>query len=146
MSTVDSACWIWLGATDQAGYGRVYPKPGKPRGYHRVVWKELNGHIDQNMDLHHLCENKRCYNPKHLLPVGRVAHMYIHSGGYTWRGKNKCRRGHPLTVGNIRVRFSKGYPMRVCHVCENIKRAAWRKENRDHCRKQLRDWRARNVH
>jgi len=145
MDSVETSCWNWLGPLSGTGYGRIYPRRGKAKAYHRVVWEELNGPIDRKMDLHHLCENKRCYNPKHLMALGRAAHMFLHSGGFSWRGKTECRRGHVLVDENIRIRQLRGFPIRVCRVCENEDRAAWRKENREHCRKQLRDWRARQM-
>lgn len=67
-------CWLWLGATQNRGYGRFYTGVGK-RGKHgsggmslahRVAYELIVGSIPDDQTIDHLCFNKRCVNPSHL--------------------------------------------------------------------------------
>lgn len=72
-SITSSGCWIWKGAPDLDGYGRW----GRNRRMaYRVVWELVHG--STRLNLHHLCEIKRCVNPDHLKPVDEATHNRIH--------------------------------------------------------------------
>lgn len=58
-------CWLWKGATDSRGRGRVSLN-GKPVLHHRAVWEILCGPIPSGALLCHHCDNPRCANPAHL--------------------------------------------------------------------------------
>jgi hypothetical protein len=74
----DKGCWLWLGATNHAGYG-IIGYEGKSRLVHRLVYTGLYGPTD--LILHHTCERPTCYSPLHLIPVTRLEHLRIHYGG-----------------------------------------------------------------
>lgn len=57
----ETGCWIWAGATNNAGYGP-----------HRKAWEELIGPIPNGHDLDHLCRRIRCLRPSHMEPVTRA--------------------------------------------------------------------------
>lgn len=63
-----SPCWIWQGATNKQGYGRLYAD-GRDNRAHRYWFEQLVGPIPQDHDLDHLCRVKPCANPDHLEPV-----------------------------------------------------------------------------
>lgn len=62
-------CWLWTGAKDRRGYGRVYiPHEGGRRttGAHRHGYQLVNGPIDPDINVLHRCDNPPCVNPAHL--------------------------------------------------------------------------------
>lgn len=58
-------CWLWTGALDAAGRGRVW-RNGKIMIHHRAVWEILVGPIPEKAYLCHHCDNPTCGNPAHL--------------------------------------------------------------------------------
>lgn len=76
---------------------------------HRLVWEEVNGPISKGMELHHLCANRRCYRPSHLICLGRRAHKWLDG-----RMPSHCPKGH-LYQG-----LNKGGGLyRRCKTCAN---------------------------
>lgn len=71
-----NGCWNWLGAPNMHGYGNyTFPHYGKQVSAHRVVYEALIGPIPEDMDLDHLCKNRKCVNPEHLEPVTRAVNL-----------------------------------------------------------------------
>jgi hypothetical protein len=67
-----SGCWLWGGAVDDAGYGRVFGTTA-----HRWAFEATHGPLN-GRHLHHVCKNPRCVNPAHLLPVaGQTEHARV---------------------------------------------------------------------
>lgn len=68
----ECGCWIWTGAWNQAGYGRVGPRryPGLPRKEsplaHRMFYEHHIGPIPAGMLVMHKCDTPLCVNPAHL--------------------------------------------------------------------------------
>lgn len=63
----EAGCWIWMGATNQAGYGAIGTGAG-PRVHptHRVAYQLFKGAIGAGLQVCHHCDVPACCNPDHL--------------------------------------------------------------------------------
>lgn len=61
----NTGCWLWTGATNEKGYGKLYLH-GKMVRAHRVSYQEYNGPIPEGMLVLHKCDTPSCINPLHL--------------------------------------------------------------------------------
>jgi hypothetical protein len=67
----NTGCWLWSGAVDLFGYGRIHVRsPGQVNAAavptHRVAWEIKNGPIPSGLFVLHRCDNPPCVNPAHL--------------------------------------------------------------------------------
>lgn len=111
-------CWVWQGAKDRNGYGQLRFNYGHFKA-HRFAYTLLVGPIPADIDVHHICENKACCNPDHLMLVSKRDHGRMQNGQ---REKTHCVNGHEFTPLNT-YRF-KG--KRLCKRCRSI----WSAEQR----------------
>jgi hypothetical protein len=66
----NTGCWIWTGALDQQGYGRLGVNRSAQRA-HRVSFELFVGPIPPGVGYHgtevcHRCDTPHCVNPQHL--------------------------------------------------------------------------------
>ena len=64
----DTGCWEWNGYLNRGGYGQIKSK-GRTFRAHRIYYEHIKGVIPANMEIDHLCRNRRCVNPDHLEAV-----------------------------------------------------------------------------
>lgn len=60
------ACWPWMGATDDDGYGRGCEHPSTPRPAHVLAFQYVNGPVPEGHQVCHKCDYPPCCNPAHL--------------------------------------------------------------------------------
>jgi hypothetical protein len=71
-------CWIWIGAANSNGYGRISVGPRATRKVwliHRLLYTMYKGDIPNGYDIDHGCANRYCCNPRHLTAVTHEANM-----------------------------------------------------------------------
>ena len=70
-----TGCWNWT-ASKHRQYGRFWYM-GQDRIASRCSYWFFRGKVSDDFDVHHVCENKSCVNPKHLKLEDRVFHGKI---------------------------------------------------------------------
>lgn len=60
-------CWPWLKATVTDGYGTIALAAGVPYATHRLAYEIKNGPIPAGKCIRHICNNRPCCNPAHLV-------------------------------------------------------------------------------
>jgi hypothetical protein len=73
----DAGCWEWQAKADQKGYPRIQTNSGY-QGMHIASYDFHVGERPDGWQVHHLCWNKRCWNPAHLVAVTPAHHALIH--------------------------------------------------------------------
>jgi hypothetical protein len=93
-------CWPWRGPFMQKGYGLLTLRSGgqkTTKRAHRLAYELLVGAIPRSHEIHHVCENKACVNPAHLVPVTAAEHEAITAGqrrrGRSPKGPSKPQIG-----------------------------------------------------
>ena len=123
------ACWAWTGAK-RSDYGAI-KIAGDSVLAHRVAWELTNGPIPEGQHVLHRCDNPPCVNPSHLFTgshadnmrdafrKGRVVPPARNPSSAAPPPQTHCKRGHPLSGDNVRLRVRAGRPtpLRVCRAC-----------------------------
>jgi HNH endonuclease len=76
---LQNSCLLWKGQISRTGYG-IMPKTKTYLGSvpHKVAYILAYGEIPTHKELHHICENRACIEPTHLIPVDRRTHRRLH--------------------------------------------------------------------
>lgn len=117
--TNENGCWLWKGAVDPNGYGRLNFK-GKTFLAHRISYEKIREPIPAGLGLDHLCRTPGCINPWHLEAVPHRINMIRGNGvsGICYR-KTHCIRGHEFTPENTSMYRG----ARRCLACRKINHA-----------------------
>lgn len=116
-------CWEWQSPLDKGGYGRFWWN-GRTGRAHRFAYETFVGPLPDELDIDHLCRNRRCVRPSHLEAVTEQVNVL--------RGETitaafaiatECINGHEFDEENTRWRPSGG---RTCRTCARD----WARENR----------------
>lgn len=112
MVIVQDGCWGWKGSKTH-GYAQTSTyRNGKMVSIaaHRISFWAFFGYLPE--EIHHLCRNKICTNPLHLLSTD-------HMGNMEFERKRFCKRGHDLKdSNNIYIHPKRGY--RHCRTCRDL--------------------------
>lgn len=115
---VGDQCWDWTAATYGNGYGCIGSGGRGARNLlaHRLFYETMVGPIPSNMEIDHLCRNRRCVRPKHMEVVD---HRTNTLRGDTITGRQArqthCKRGHLLSGYNLIVSRN---GKRWCRTCQ----------------------------
>lgn len=114
-SVREGGCWVSQRAlTRRVRNGEGYP--GIRIGdqmvpVHLASYRHFKGEPTEGWQVHHECDNKRCWNPDHLVALTALEHKRRHH-------KAECINGHALEGGNVKIRVTKeGWEARLCRAC-----------------------------
>src|ERR1039458_2266809 len=123
MAVTETGCWIWLGALDWYGYGKVSFKSRNLLA-HRAMYEQTMGRVPPGMELDHTCRVRCCVNPRHMEPVTHAENIRRGNGGSNQWLKLCCPKGHPYSGT---TKLPGGKVARICRVC--ISQRAKQKEH-----------------
>jgi len=115
-------CKTWTGAVSTRGYG-VVRRGGKNHYVHRKAWIEAHGPVPKGFVVHHVCEEKLCYEVTHLMLMTHQEHRRHHGlsgAGAAHAAKTHCKEGHEFTPENT-------YVWRGARKCRACRAAAWKR-------------------
>jgi hypothetical protein len=114
-----NSCWEWQGEIAD-GYGRVWWE-SKNKLVHRIMYEWVNGKIPADLQVDHVCCNRRCANPIHLELVTNHENLLRgETKAAANLAKTHCPQGYEYTLENTRVTNGK----RHCRTCQ---RDWWRR-------------------
>lgn len=88
-----TGCWEWQRKTSR-GYGRKRVNGKKVLAY-KFYYEQKNGPVPIGFELDHICENKKCVNPDHLIPVTHAENVRRgKSAKLTWDKVEQIRERH----------------------------------------------------
>lgn len=118
----ERGCWIWTGAKQNSGYGRVW-NGEESRMASREAYRSMVGTIPEERQMHHwYCQNKQCCNPLHVEPITMIENVMKPDGAIGKKIRmTHCRRGHPLSGENLKIENS---GKRRCMTCQRAKEKA----------------------
>lgn len=122
----EDECWEWTGCK-KGEYGAFwirdtdYVNGGKMVPAHRYSYSLHYGDIPPKHIVHHICENKLCQNPKHLMLSASFGKHAVehHPTSPTTINKLKthCLRGHEFTPENTNI---DNQGRRICKTCASM--------------------------
>lgn len=143
----ENGCWVWQGNLQTKGYGATAYR-GANVAAHRQMYKlVMDIELATEQFVCHACDVRACCNPDHLfLGSAKVNNRDCGNKGRHHNGvKTVCKRGHPFSVENTRLRATPTTVMRTCLTCEEerfnspeYKAAAADRQRRYQARKRAR--------
>lgn len=130
------ACWLWLGAKDKKGYGKVRFLDGMLFA-HRVSYYLFVGIIPEGQSILHRCDTPACVRPDHLFLGTQRDNMVDKSAkGRVLRGsKHQNSRITEAQAASILLLAAKGSPQSLIaklhgisqsQVSNIVRRKVWR--------------------
>lgn len=108
-------------AAAPCGYVMKYLGNYKSGYIHRLIYEEKYGELPKGYHLHHLCDNKLCVNPEHLIPLTAKEHFRLHSipkAAKYYQSLTVCGKGHELSSTNS--------GKRICKTCRYERNKRWK--------------------
>jgi hypothetical protein len=96
----DGDCWLWIGATNDAGYGKLAANGSQVYRAHRFSYELVQGPLESTICVLHKCDVRRCVNPAHLFEGDRAANNKDCASKGRTRGGQGKGSAHPKAVLN----------------------------------------------
>ena len=116
-----TACYIWTGTTTRKGYG-IIEYNDKPVLVHRLAYELYVGTLDSLLVLDHICENKLCFNTKHLQQISQKENIQL------YYERDSTRRGLICIHGDLYIKEYKSG--KKCMECNKIRNRLYEKDQR----------------
>jgi hypothetical protein len=65
-------CWLWTGATNDSGYGKLSANGSQAYRAHRFSYELVHGLLPKAVCVLHRCDVRRCVRPDHLFEGDRA--------------------------------------------------------------------------
>lgn len=105
---INGECIEFTGALIQGKYGTIFWDNTLYR-LHRVMFCIRNNiPLTTTADIHHICENKKCFRSDHLIDLNQAKHRQLH---FT---VTHCIHGHKYTSENTFIKLD---GTRRCLIC-----------------------------
>lgn len=130
----DTGCWLWHGAADNHGYGRI-KIDGVRILAHRFAYEAFVGPIPHGLEIDHLCRTPSCVNPAHLEPVTHRENMLRSNAPPAAQARQThCIHGHEFTPENTYLYPPRkgGQPKRACRQCTRENHARYYRDKSKH--------------
>lgn len=105
---------------------------------HRLAYSDANGGIPEGYHIHHLCDNKVCINPEHLVALSPGEHREVHTkikAAEYYIKLEHCPHGHKLDGISKKQRF--------CITCKNKRNMNWRINNPNYFKEYKRSYKGK---
>lgn len=86
----ETGCRVWAGHIGPDGYARTKFE-GATRLVHRLAYQDEYGDIDEHDTVNHLCGNRACSEPSHLIGASRLENSQYLTVGTEERGASLHR-------------------------------------------------------
>lgn len=117
-------CWAWTGSLTYQGYGSFSAGKRTTLRAHRVAYALLIGTPPALLD--HLCRNRKCVNPDHLVKKSNRANVLEGFGPTAVNARKRvCVNGHSFTRANT----YESHGHRLCRRCRADAQRRYRERN-----------------
>lgn len=123
----NTGCWLWFGATNGIGYGKLSIGHSGRIYAHRASYELANGPIPEGLHLDHKCRTPSCINPDHLEAVTNAENTRRGLLSKLRPPRSHCLRGHDLDQHG----YADTQGHNQCRECLHIRQKAYyrRKKN-----------------
>lgn len=124
------SCWLWIGAKNRRGYGKMCFEGNLHATTHRVSYQIFKGPITEDMFVCHSCDNPSCVNPDHLWlgtpQDNKTDQLEKGRGGFKLKSKDvlEIRRLHATSIRSVTI--ARLFDVSQSAISNIINRRVWK--------------------
>ena len=118
---MESTCLVWVGATNNLGYGIVHID-GRRELAHRIAYEAAFGPIPDGLVIDHKCRVRCCIKPEHLEAVTQAENIRRGRSAAALAVGDECQNSHRITDESLLYRRTNGKT--ECMACRREGRRA----------------------